>query len=313
MATEENQEELHDEVPENEEAVDESPEDDRQGKESVPSEAEEVEAAETDEERETIRARRRQERHDRKAAAKEREESLRREIASRDHIINDIQGRLNAMERKGQGADVAQIDSAIKQSADAYNYYKEQIAVAARNQDGVTLADATEKMIVSQRRYEDLTKMKNTVAQQATKPAPLDPRVASLAKNWLERNKWYNPTSADEDSLIAGDIDKRMSQSGWNPGTPQYWDELDSRLKKYLPHRYKAGYNKNNGSSAPTRSPVAGSGGPSAPSTNGSSFKLSAERVEALKASGNWEDPAKREKMIQYYKNFDKQRTAVSR
>ena len=264
--------------------------------------------ARSDEEREAIRERRREERHNKKVAQREREESMRRELSSRDHQINELNQRLAAVEKRGQQTDVTQIDQAIKQSADGYNYFKEQIAIAAKNGDGVTLADATEKMIVAQRRYEDLNKIKQQAIQNQQKPAPLDQQVVVHAKTWLERNKWYDPNGSDEDSEIASTIDRRLASEGWNPRTPQYWEELDARLKKRLPDRYKSATVRQNGSG---RSPVAGSGRESAPSSNGSSYKLSPERVQALKDSGKWNDPKERERMIQYYKSYDKQQSAA--
>lgn len=264
--------------------------------------------ARNDEEREAIRERRRQERHDKKIAQREREESMRRELASRDHQINELNQRLAAVEKRGQQTDVTQIDQAIKQSADGYNYFKEQIAIAAKNGDGATLADATEKMIVAQRRYEDLNKIKQQALQNQQKAPPLDPQVVNHAKTWLEKNKWYDPNGSDIDSEIAGTVDRRLASEGWNPRTPQYWEELDARLREQLPKRFKSATVRPNGSG---RSPVAGSGRESAPSSSGSSYKLSPERVQALKDSGKWNDPKERERMIQYYKSYDKQQSAA--
>jgi hypothetical protein len=39
-------------------------------------------------------------------------------------------------------------------------------------------------------------------------------------------------------SRIAKKIDELMGAQGWDPTDPDYWDELDSRLQKELPHRY---------------------------------------------------------------------------
>lgn len=267
-------------------------------------------AAVDDEERERIRERRRQERHDKKEAQREREATMRRELAARDHELNELRGRVAVMERKSQAVDVSQVDQALKQAGDAYHYFKQQIADAVQMQNGAVAADATEKMLVAQRRYEDLNRIKQSVSRQENQAAPLDPRIANLAKGWLEKNKWYDPAGGDNDSYIAAQIDKRMAQEGWNPATPQYWEELDVRLKeKNVGVRQKSSYN----SSKSNRSPVTGSGRGAAPAAGSGSYQLSAERVQALKDSGKWEDPAEREKMIKYYKNYDKQQSAAGR
>ena len=263
---------------------------------------EELEGAVDDEAREAIRARRRQERHDKKAAQREREESLRRELASRDTVINDLKQRLDVIDRKSAGSEVAQIDAAIKQSAEAYHYYKGQIASAIQAQDGVTASEATEQMIIAQRKYEELNNQKKAWQQNSQKPQPLDPRLANNARGFLERNNWYTPDGDDEDSDIARTVDKRLHKEGWDPTTPQYWDELEKRLQKRLPHRYKKMYNRDKGGSEDRPNTVSGSGRESAPSGNGGTFKLSREQADAIKDAGMWNDEEKRNRMIKRYK-----------
>jgi hypothetical protein len=253
-----------------------------------------------DEDREGIRARRRQERQDKKRAAREREDSLKRELAARDEIINQLQSRVAVVERHHQGSEEAQIETSIQEAADAYNYFKGQIAISAQENDGAGIADATEKMILAQRRYEDLNRVKTTYQESKTnKQQPLDPRLVNQAKAWMERNKWYDPNGGDADSRRALEIDRELAREGWVPTTPQYWEELESRVKKNLPHRGKTNYNS-------SKSVVTGSGRESAPSGNGGTYKLSSERVAALKDSGMWDDPKQRAEAIKRFKEYDR-------
>ena len=261
----------------------------------------EDEANGDDNDREAIRARRRQERHDKKTAQREREESLRRELSARDEVINQLQSRVAIVERTHQGSEEAQIDTAINDSATAYNYFKQQIAVAAQANDGMGIADATEKMILAQRRYEDLNKVKAGYQQSKTGPAPLDPRLVHNAKNWMDKNTWYDPNGSDADSRRALEIDRELAREGWVPTTPQYWEELEIRVKKNLPHIGKTQYNKTN-----SRSVVGGSGRESAPSGNAGTYKLSADRVAAIKESGKWDNPTERAAIINAYKQYDR-------
>jgi hypothetical protein len=115
------------------------------------------------------------------------------------------------------------------------------------------------------------------------------------AETWLERNKWYDPTATDADSRIALTVDQTLAAEGWNPKTPQYWDELDARLKKYLPHRYVSGHNKGK---PVNKSPVAGSGREEAGSSGSGGYRLSADRVQAIKDAGAWDDPKARAEMV---------------
>jgi hypothetical protein len=260
----------------------------------------EANAGGDDSDREAIRARRRKERHEKKEYQREKEQSLRREIASRDEVINQLQSRVAAVERTHQGSEEAQIDASITEAAEAYNFFKDQIAVAATANNGAGIADATEKMILAQRRYEDLNKVKTSFKRDKEKPAPLDPRLLNHAKEWMGKNTWYDPNGADQQSRLALQIDRELAQEGWNATTPQYWEELDARVKKNLPEANKQVYNGKKSSSI-----AGGSGRDSAPSGNAGTYKLSAERVAAIKESGKWDDPKERASMIASYKKYD--------
>ena len=117
-------------------------------------------------------------------------------------------------------------------------------------------------------------------------------------------NPWYDPHGGNEDSEIASMIDTRMANEGWNPKTPEYWEELDNRLAKYLPHRYNGEVETSvNPSTRRPRNVVTSSGRESATSSGGkgNTFTLSQEQVRAMKDAGMWDDPDKRAKMVRRY------------
>lgn len=260
----------------------------------------------TDEEREAIRERRRKERQHRKQAQREREETLRRELQARDSIINELRAKVEGIERRGTSSELAQIENAKKQTAQEYAYFKDQIRVATEAGNGAAVADATEKMLQAQQRFSQLQGYEQTYRQRQAQPQPLDPRLVNHAQKWMESNKWYNPAGQDQDSRIALTLDQQLAQEGWDPTTPQYWQELDSRVKKYLPHRANSG--KISGTKP--RSTVSGSGRDAGPRTSDKSYRLSAERVKALKDAGIWDDPKQRAEAVKRFREYDKQNKA---
>lgn len=264
-----------------------------------------------DAEREAIRERRRLERQEKKQKAREREESLRRELRARDALLEEARARLDALERKNQGTEVAHVEAAMKQTSDAYNYFKGQIELATKEQNGAALAEATEKMIMARQKFNELNNLKNTLVQRQQQPSPLDPRTVSYANEWMSRNKWYDPRGNTPESRAVLDEDDRLAKEGWNPSTPEYWQELDSRLKNRLPRRPGPAYNgKQQEQQKPTtpnapRGTVAGSGRESSGGSSKNSFKLSPERVAAIKEAGMWDDPTQRAEMIKEFQNYD--------
>jgi hypothetical protein len=117
----------------------------------------------------------------------------------------------------------------------------------------------------------------------------------------MEKQDWYDPNGRDMDSRVAKQVDEALVAEGWDPNGKDYWDELDNRLQKYLPHRYNARTDVSSSSKRP-RSVVTGSGREGINSSSGrNTFTLQPEQVRAMKDAGFWDDPLKRNKMIKRY------------
>lgn len=301
------------EVIENKEPEKEEPEDEHAEAETGTPEAEDDGGSgdeddgepDSDPEREEIRQRRREERQRKKQAQREREDTLRRELAARDTVINELRQKMDAFERRNLGSELAQIENGKKQATQAYQYFKDQIRLAGEAGNHAAVADATEKMIQAQRRFDEITHIEKAFKQRRATPQPLDPRLANHAKAWMDRNSWYDPAGRDQDSEIALRLDQRLAQEGWDPTTPEYWEELDSRIKKYLPHKANRAKMQN----TKPRATVAGSGRESSTGVAAKSYRLSADRVQALKDAGIWDDAKQRAEAIKRFREYDKQQS----
>lgn len=266
---------------------------------------------EHDDERDAIRERRRQERKQRRAAQKEREETLRRELSARDAVINQLRGEVDVIKRRNTGSELAQLNQAKEQTAQAYAYFKDQIRVATEAQNGAVVAEATEKMLLAKQRFEELDRIERVYSTRSAQPQPLDPRLVNHAKSWMENNRWYKPESRDVDSRIVLTLDQALADEGFDPTTPEYWSELTERVKKHLPHRAAGGKITSSANKPPRPAvPAAQRDGGSSGSADGS-FRLSAERVQALKEAGVWDNPTERAKAIKYFRDFDKANKGV--
>lgn len=267
------------------------------------------EKEETEADRERIREQRRQERIEKKQRAKEREDRIRRELESERTARRQLEERLSTIERRSTGAEIAQIDAALNQTRQAHAHFKEQIRIGQEQNDGAMIADATEKMLLAQNRFQQLTNVKQAYQQRQSAPAPLDPTLVRHANNFMSKHTWYRPDGNDDDSSITRTLDNKLAAEGWDPKTPEYWKELEERVKKYLPHRAgraAPAADTTNGQPKP-KSVVTGSGRDGAASSpQAGTFRLSPARVAAMKEAGVWEDPKKRADAIKRYREFDK-------
>lgn len=263
---------------------------------------------EDDEEREALRAARREERKLKKELSKQREASAKHKISALERRNEELARRLAQVENTAAGFQFAQIDRHIEDEATRVEYAKMKMTQAAQAGNVAEQVEYMEQFHEAKNRLAQAQMLRQRHLEEAKNPrnnvpTPMAETVQRNASDWLNKNTWYDPSGKDTDSRIAKIIDSDLAGEGWDPADPEYWDELDNRLKERLPHRYtgKQGgaRNRRTGTSS-GRSDVSGS--PVAKNT----MTLSRERVQALKDAGMWDDPAKRAKAIRRYADFDR-------
>jgi hypothetical protein len=223
----------------------------------------------------------------------------------------EFKRRLSNVERETKNSQISRIDKNIEDSQVRLEYAKMKLKEAAENSDGDAMVEAQTLWRESENQLAQLQSMKQRASQevqeQPRQELP-DPTVQRNAADWMKRNSWYRPDANDSDSRIAKKVDELLVTEGWNPSDPDYWDELDSRLQKSLPHRY----NQSSDDNPVVRKPrnVVGSSGREASAAfggnNRSQFMLSPERVKAMKEIGAWDNPERKKKMIAEFIKFDR-------
>lgn len=213
--------------------------------------------------------------------------------------------RLAVVEKRTQGSEIARINKALEDQETRILYAKQKMKEATETGNGDLLAQAQDLWYDAKKQYETLEGLKK---QSVSQPQPQtiqapDPLLARYASEWMSENPWYDPNGRDPDSRIALTIDQTMADEGWNPKTEEYWEELDNRLAKYLPHRYSSEVETSvSPSTRKPRTVVTSSGRESASSSGGkNTFTLTPDQVRAMKDAGMWDDPDKRAKMIRRY------------
>lgn len=263
---------------------------------------------ETDEDREALRAARREERRLKKDLTKQREVSAKHKISALERRNETLERRLAQVENAAVGFQFAQIDRLLEDEATRVEYAKMKATQAAQAGNVAEQMEYMEQFHNAKTKLAQVQMLKQRQLEEAKQPRNNVPNVATEtvqqnATQWLNSNRWYDPSGKDTDSRIAKVIDNALASEGWDPADPEYWDELDNRLKERLPHRYtgKTGggdRNRRSGTSS-GRTDVSGS-------AVKNTFTLSRDRVQALKDAGMWDDPAKRAKAIRSYADFDR-------
>jgi hypothetical protein len=212
----------------------------------------------------------------------------------------ELMERLSVVERKTHSSDLARLDKAIEEEELRYRYAAQKMKDATSASDGEAFGRAQEMWYEARRKIEAMKSLKDRAAQATKQQGAVNPQVTRLANSWMERNDWYDPSGSDEDTAIAKVIDRKLTEDGWDPASQDYWEELDRRLQKRLPHRYTDSVDDHSRRSRP-RSVVTGSGREVGGGASRSTFVLSPEQVRAMKDAGLWDDPQKRANMIKRY------------
>ena len=261
----------------------------------------------TEEDREALRAARREERRLKKDLTKQREVSAKHKISSLERRNETLERRLAQVENAAVGFQFAQIDRLLEDESTRVEYAKMKATQAAQAGNVAEQMEYMEQFHTAKTKLAQVQMLKQRQLEEAKQPrnnvpSPSTETVQQNATDWLHSNRWYDPSGKDTDSRIAKVVDNALASEGWDPADPEYWDELDNRLKERLPHRYtgKTGGDRNRRSGTSSgRTDVSGS-------AVKNTFTLSRDRVQALKDAGMWDDPSKRAKAIRSYADFDR-------
>lgn len=175
---------------------------------------------------------------DRRRQARDRDQQhIRRLEAQLAELQQTVQGQSSHSVRQ----DVSAIDMRIGEMRRALN------DANARHARAISASDGDEAIAALAIRDEAVARLSNLTALRAqaeratrTPEAPqIDPRTASMARDWMNDNRWYDPDGGDEDSAIMLAIDQQIARDGFRPNTQEFWDELTERGRKRLPHRFE--------------------------------------------------------------------------
>ena len=136
--------------------------------------------------------------------------------------------------------------------------------------------------------------------EQQEQPLPLD--IQEHIDSFQEKHPWWNSKGRDKDSKVVLRLDNEIAEEGYDPAEPEYWEELERRVREELPHRFSG----ENGARE-QRSPRVGAGSTEAGTRklNKNYVKITPERKQAMIDAGAWDDPDKRKRMLKRYRDYD--------
>lgn len=321
--------------------------------ETVDAQPEETSAQRQTREREA-KAKRRQRQHDARDRTISENRAMQARIAELEEMVQDkIAPRLDDFDKSRAAQVVADIERQLDTSNDTLKRAKRALSEAMIAQDADAMNAALDERDQAFIAVQQLTARKQMLEQTgrdplaqggqprqsregnanerpaAQAPRPL-PRVArDLMSDFQSRHDWIDARRdrsgayADDDTAILMRLDNAVARDGFDPSTPEYWDELEDRAARYLPHRFKdapqatakpATTPAARPAASERRGPLVGGGNQgSARRPEGNKVYLSAGRKTALIQAGVLEpdgrtvtDAAKFRSYLKKYDEFDR-------
>lgn len=183
--------------------------------------------------------------------------------------------------------------------------------IMRKAEESGNIADVIEAMRIRDAAAAEVTALEPEVQrlmqarQQPQQPQPQGPppEAVSLQNAWREANPWYTDNPSDNNSAIARAISNQLVGEGLMPTSIDHWREVTRRLNEM------AGANNQQEAPRQRKGPPVNATrtGAAAANPGNNRVYLSADRVQAIKGMGRWEDKTQRDAMIRAYQKWDRE------
>lgn len=278
------------------------------------------------------RSRRREERHERRQRQKIARSRTQNELRDLRDRLDEANARIEQLSRHSTSVDAYNVDQQLRMAENAKVRAEAALAAAIKAGNAEIIASA---MAQRDGAVDQMRRMTSVKERMRTAPRPeatpqrqeqIDPRVTRQFNSWMGRNDWFDPKAdaggriLDLDSRIAMSLDQDLESEGFDPTTPEYWEELEDRCRERMPHLYEDDgeskeregvtrtvrrKDRDGRSNGQRKTPPVSAGSAGSNNQKGRAF-VSSERVQALKDAGVWDDPKLRNKYIKSYRQWDK-------
>lgn len=164
----------------------------------------------------------------------EREARRAREAIARATAAHQARLKAEAASRARQKEALDVTDSALESQIKSTRAQLVKAKEDGKSEDEVKLGEDLERL---NRRKDSVAEAKKTLEQEeeeakrggdAAQPNP-------LADSWKARNRWFGDTRFREQTAITALIDRSLSAEGYDKTSPEYFAELDRRVRRRLP------------------------------------------------------------------------------
>ena len=233
-------------------------------------------------------------------------ENAQRELRMLREQNDVLSRRLSAVEGNALSHNEMALDGRLNEARNEVRQAEAIIARAVEAGNGDDVATAMRLRDEAKTREAQLQIVQQQLSQAKNQPAAPDPRVSSLAQEWMSANPWYDPKGGNEDSAITNAIDARLVAEGYNPSGVEYWQELTNRLRNRVAPAARTRKASEGDGTARKKAPPMGNTREHAPQSTKKEVYVTPDRKQAMIEAGYWDDPVKRTQMLKAYQAHDR-------
>jgi hypothetical protein len=199
--------------------------------------------------------------------------------------LDKMTAKLREAERREQAAleyarqvqvNLQQAQSRVETLDEGYlheykNRVDSQLAIAEANlqdaierSDGKAVVEAQKllsSLVFEQQRVNQAASQRRAAPTQQVAPqqpvqqaAPPKPRPDPKAEDWAERNEWFGKDKIMTHAAFG--VHDELKEEGFDLSSEEYYDELDRRLRKEFPHKFKRASQVDDSIPAPNVAPA---------------------------------------------------------
>ena len=219
---------------------------------------------------------------------KDRDEHIQKLVQKNDELV----GKLTNREQEFTTISKMHLDVNEKQLTDKLELARAAYKSAHEDGDAGKILQAQEFLNDAQTDIKSLSVAKveldNTQVVQPQQPAPqqqqqniADPR----AVEWSQSNDWFGKDRVMTAAALA--LDAELKEEGFSPSDPEFYNEIDNRIKEAFPQKFNDPVNKNSVQEQPSQ-PAQVVAGASRSTPSPGKVKLTKEDV---RIAGKWGIP----------------------
>jgi hypothetical protein len=190
-------------------------------------------------------------------------EAERREQAALEYA-RQVQANLQQAQTRVQSLDQGYLNEYKGRVDSQLSIVEANLQDAVERGDGKAVVEAQKmlsQLILQQEKINqaEAQRQRQAPVQQAQQPyqppaAPQAPRVDTKAEEWAEQNEWFGSDKVMTHAAFG--VHAQLEEEGFDLSSQEYYDELDRRIRKEFPHKFKRQQVDTTSSTAPGIAPA---------------------------------------------------------